>query len=114
MFDQEQLTKLADRLWEVGEALIHRIPGKTADGFNALAEIIARLAFCPGGVKTFGMHFEYEIGKWREGKHGVPIPDAGGATIVSNQSVEQGLSDIGIMVRKRIGSVPFPKRKVHG
>jgi hypothetical protein len=32
--------------------------GETAEAFNRLAEGIALLAFCPGGVKAFGMHFQ--------------------------------------------------------
>jgi hypothetical protein len=32
--------------------------GETARAFNALAEGIAHLSFAPGGVKTFGQHFE--------------------------------------------------------
>ena len=33
-------------------------PGETAEAFNRLAEGLACLAFCPGGVDAFGMHFE--------------------------------------------------------
>jgi hypothetical protein len=32
--------------------------GESADAFNRLAEGIAALAFSPGGVRTFGLHFE--------------------------------------------------------
>ena len=32
--------------------------GKTAEAFNALAEGLACLAFVPGGVRAFGLHFE--------------------------------------------------------
>ena len=67
------LERVLDVMMEVGEALLFRVPGKSAPGFNALAEGIARLAYCQGGVRCFGMHFEYEPGKWAEGKHGVPI-----------------------------------------
>ena len=35
-----------------------RKPGETAEAFNRLAEGIALLSFAPGGVTTFGMHFE--------------------------------------------------------
>lgn len=35
--------------------------GKTAEVFNRLAEGIACLAFTPGGVKVFGMHFEARV-----------------------------------------------------
>lgn len=63
IFNRDELEALQTRLWEAGEAVIYRVEGKTADGFNALAEIIARLAFCPGGVRCFGMHWQYEAGK---------------------------------------------------
>jgi hypothetical protein len=33
-------------------------PGETAAAFNALAEGIAMLAFLPGGIRAFGLHFE--------------------------------------------------------
>lgn len=33
-------------------------PGESAAAFNALAEGIACLAFCPGGVTVFGDHWE--------------------------------------------------------
>jgi hypothetical protein len=32
--------------------------GATAAAFNDLAEALAYLSFCPGGVKAFGLHFE--------------------------------------------------------
>jgi len=32
--------------------------GETAEAFNRLAEGIACLSFMPGGVDTFGLHFE--------------------------------------------------------
>jgi hypothetical protein len=32
--------------------------GQTAEAFNRLAEGVACLAFAPGGVKIFGLHFE--------------------------------------------------------
>lgn len=35
-----------------------RRAGQSAEAFNALAEGLALLAFCPGGVYFLGMHFE--------------------------------------------------------
>lgn len=35
--------------------------GETAEGFNRLAEGIACLSFCPGGVTAFGSHFEAKL-----------------------------------------------------
>jgi hypothetical protein len=42
--------------------VLHKGPkeGDTKDAFNDLAKCIALLSFCPGGVKTFGMHFEWK------------------------------------------------------
>ena len=45
-------------LSEVGEAVLYRIEGKTAKGFNALARAIAVLSFVPGGIEIFGMKWE--------------------------------------------------------
>ena len=39
--------------------------GQAAEVFNALAEAISYMAFLPGGIKTFGMHFE---GRWPKGQ----------------------------------------------
>jgi hypothetical protein len=36
--------------------------GESAAAFNALAKGIAVLAFAPGGVTTFGLHFEAKHG----------------------------------------------------
>lgn len=37
----------------------HREPrGKTAQIFNCLVDGLAVMAFCPGGVRMFGEHFE--------------------------------------------------------
>jgi len=35
--------------------------GETAEAFNALAKGIAACAFVPGGVTTFGQHFEADM-----------------------------------------------------
>lgn len=41
-----------------GDCLMYRTKDRTARAFNALAEGIAILSFCPGGVRLFGLHFE--------------------------------------------------------
>lgn len=43
-----------------GEALLFRSkkPGESAALFDHVAESIALIAFCPGGVSIFGLHFE--------------------------------------------------------
>lgn len=45
---------------EHGDDILFKSPkkGATAAAFNALAKGIAALSFMPGGVTTFGMHFE--------------------------------------------------------
>jgi hypothetical protein len=75
IMDGKRCEELNNIMMEVGEGLIYRVskPGESARGFNALAEGIARLAYSPGGVTCFGMHFEYTPGKWIEGKHGVRV-----------------------------------------
>ncbi len=55
-FSKPDLTRLSDAFERHGEALVVGGPG-AAEGFNALAETIARLSFCPGGVSTFGIRW---------------------------------------------------------
>ncbi len=45
---------------EKGDVILYKSKkkGETAAAFNALAEGVAILAFAPGGVTVFGMHFE--------------------------------------------------------
>ena len=47
-------------LSENGDSLMlpGRREGDTAKSFNAVAENLAILSFCPGGVDVFGLHFE--------------------------------------------------------
>jgi len=71
IFDGNTNGKLSQILAEKGDVL--QFGGKgCAEAFNALAEGVARLAYVPGGVCFCGLRFEYQIGKWHEGKHGVP------------------------------------------
>lgn len=73
IFDHGINAKLSQILAEKGDVL--QFGGKgCAEAFNALAEGIARMAYVPGGVCFCGLRFEYRIGKWHEGKHGVPDP----------------------------------------
>lgn len=50
----------AQTVAEKGDIILYKSkkPGQTAKAFNALAEGVAILAFAPGGVKVFGLHFE--------------------------------------------------------
>lgn len=45
---------------EKGDVILYRSNkrGESARAFNALARGVACLAFAPGGVTTFGLHFE--------------------------------------------------------
>jgi hypothetical protein len=49
-----------ERIQSAGENILYRSKkeGVSADGFNAVAEGIACLAFCPGGVTVFDQHWE--------------------------------------------------------
>lgn len=58
---QQRLNRIQSVLERNGESILYRTkPGKTAESFNALAEGIALLSFCPGGVHCFGMTFNAE------------------------------------------------------
>ena len=76
VLDRAACQRLLDRIQNAGEAILYRVktPGVTADAFNALAEAIARMARLPGGVRAFGMRFEYRQSQWSAAKHGVPEP----------------------------------------
>ena len=54
-------------LCEKGDSLflLGKDEGDTARSFNAVAENLAILSFCPGGIDAFGLHFES-----REIEHG--------------------------------------------
>lgn len=49
---------LAEQIAANGDAILHRVPGRTAPAVSALVEAVATLAFAPGGVSIFGLHFE--------------------------------------------------------
>jgi len=57
ILDPERLNSIQATLDEVREDVLFGGKG-CADGFNAVADAIARLAFMPGGVDFMGMHFE--------------------------------------------------------
>ncbi len=57
ILDPERLNSIQATFDEVREAVLYGGKG-CADGFNAVADAIARLAFMPGGVDFMGMHFE--------------------------------------------------------
>ena len=61
--DIEKAQKTSDMLGERGDVLIHGggKKGERAELFNRTAHAIAVLAFVPGGVSLFGMHFEAQM-----------------------------------------------------
>lgn len=58
--DMERAQQFSNDLGQHGDILLFRggKRGETAALFNGLAFSIAVLAFCPGGVKVFGQHWE--------------------------------------------------------
>ena len=56
ILDPDVLSSIQTRLGEAREEVLYG--GKAgAAGFNAVADAVARLAFLPGGIEVFGMHF---------------------------------------------------------
>ena len=57
---EQRAHECAQIIAEKGDIIMFRskVKGETAKAFNALAEGIACLSFAPGGVTTFGLHFE--------------------------------------------------------
>lgn len=61
--DMERARKTSDLLGAKGDLLFFtgKKKGETARVFNELAHSISVLSFCPGGVTTFGQHYESKI-----------------------------------------------------
>jgi len=62
-FAQSEIDRVLHTICEKGDLFLYRSKksGQTAAVANDVAQAIATLAFCPGGVHTFGMHFEYKL-----------------------------------------------------
>ena len=75
---RERATRCSAILATNGDALMFRTKGTTADVFNALAEGVACMAFCPGGVKCFGSHWTYTAAT---GLVTASVPDEPGAPL---------------------------------
>ncbi len=57
--DMKKAHKAGDLLGEKGDKLLFGgKKGEAAELFNLLAHAITVLSFCPGGVTTFGQHFD--------------------------------------------------------
>jgi hypothetical protein len=50
---------------EKGDIILYKSKklGESANAFNRMAEGVACLAFCPGGVKFLGQHWEAKLGE---------------------------------------------------
>lgn len=59
--DFARCPEYARMLGEHGDALLYKIPGQTAQMMNMLLDAIAVLAFLPGGVTVFGVHYEESL-----------------------------------------------------
>lgn len=58
--DRASLSAVAKALAESGDQLIFGGP-RSRELFNATTRAIAILAFCPGGITIFGLHFEADM-----------------------------------------------------
>lgn len=54
----EQAALFSDELGAKGDTLLYKVKGETARMMSRLCEVVAIMAFCPGGVKVMGLHFE--------------------------------------------------------
>ena len=61
--DLEEARAFADVLAEKGDILQFRggKKGEAGEIMGGLIRAVAVLAFCPGGIKLFGAHFEYRV-----------------------------------------------------
>lgn len=54
----EQAALFSDELGAKGDTLLYRVKGETARMMSRFCEVVAIMAFIPGGVKVMGLHFE--------------------------------------------------------
>ncbi len=54
----EQAREFSDRLGSEGDTLLFRVKGKTGPSVARFCEVVAMMAFQPGGVHLFGLDFE--------------------------------------------------------
>ena len=57
----EQSALFADEMGSKGDALLYHVKGETARMMTRLCEVVAIMAFFPGGVKIMGLYFEATI-----------------------------------------------------
>jgi hypothetical protein len=58
---QNKIKEASTVISEHGDEILFKSKkkGETAKYFNIMAEAIAILSFCPGGITIFGSHYEY-------------------------------------------------------
>lgn len=56
-----QAATFSSRLGAEGDTLLYRVKGKTAEMMARLCEVVAIMAFVPGGVSLMGLHFEAQV-----------------------------------------------------
>ncbi|GAB4458672.1 MAG: hypothetical protein Kow0031_39010 [Anaerolineae bacterium] len=78
-FDRPDLVEI---IAAQGDAILYRSPGKTARAVAALTEAVATMAFCPGGVTAFGLHFEAPLPDYLTRTEAGPPPDEPNPTAV--------------------------------
>ncbi len=54
-------TEYPSRIGSEGDAILYYVKGKSAEMVNILVDSLAVLAFVPGGVTAFGVHFEARL-----------------------------------------------------
>ncbi len=57
----EEAQKFGFVLGEKGDSLLYYVKGQTGKMMGRFCEAVAILAFCPGGVTVFGLHFEATV-----------------------------------------------------
>lgn len=58
VLDFERAHELSDIIAYHGDAILYRVPGKTAQAAGALAEALSIMAFVPNGVRFLGVTYE--------------------------------------------------------
>ena len=58
VYHQERARAFSSKLGAEGDTLLYNVKGKTGKIMGEFCEVLAVLAFVPGGVTVFGLHFE--------------------------------------------------------
>ncbi|GAB4430130.1 MAG: hypothetical protein Kow0031_10890 [Anaerolineae bacterium] len=86
-FDRPDLVEI---IAAQGDAILYRSPGKTARAVAALTEAVATMAFCPGGITAFGLHFEAPLPDYLAPAKTDPPADEPDPTAVWGGEQEEG------------------------